>query len=238
MMSLERMRELAWIADAFVRPPIRALVLRFHGLGDPGLRVAPSYSELEWADAGALIVMPYLGPWYWMNRQSRAATDELVDGLYRHFKLLDTTPLIATGGSLGGFASLLYARYARRPVAACAALHPVTDVKFSFSERPDVARTVYAAFQGYPEDMEALFREHSPLSQVEQMPRIPYLFMHGDADVAVSKKAHSDPMVKALLERGHQVEYHAVPGMGHHDLPSWDLHRIQIDFVKRHFAAT
>lgn len=234
-MDEAKMRAVAWIGDEYVRGPVRALILRFHGLGVPGLKSTPSYEELAWADAGGLCVFPYMGPWYWMNRQSRAFTDDLVETLYRHYGLGDDVPLILTGSSLGGYATLIYARYSQRRPAACLALYPVTDVKYSFSERPDVARTVYCAFEGYPDDMETLFREHSPIHQLEHMPRVPYFLIHGDTDVAVSKKAHSDPFVKAMRERGHAVEYAEVEGMGHHDVPTCDLHRRQIEFVKRHF---
>jgi len=231
-MDESKLRKIAWVGDHILRKPIRGIVLRFQGLGDAAMKDAASYAELECGDAGALIVLPYLGPWYWMNRESRAETDEIVESLYKIFKLADDIPLILTGGSLGGYAALLYARYAKRPVKACYALFPVTDVKYSFSERPDVARTVYSAFRGYKEDMEALFIEHSPLSQVDKMPRIPYMLVHGALDVAVSKKAHSDPFVAAMRARGHDVTYREVPDLGHQDLNTYALHREAIDFVK------
>lgn len=232
-MDEKKLREVAWVGDAYVRKPIRGIILRFHGLGDPGVKSIPNYPELEWSDAGGLCVMPYLGPWHWMNREARALTDEIVEALYTYFKIADDVPLILTGGSLGGQASLLYASYARRPVKACTALNPVTDVKFSFSERPDVARTVYAAFQGYKEDIEALFREHSPLSRVEKMPRIPYQIIHGADDVAVSNKAHSEPMAAAMRRHDLDLEYIPVPGMGHSEPINHEVWRKQIDFVKR-----
>jgi dipeptidyl aminopeptidase/acylaminoacyl peptidase len=236
-MDEKKLREVAWVGDAFVRKPIRGIVLRFHGLGDPGVKGFPNYPEFEWADAGGLCVLPYIGPWHWMNREARALTDEIVETLYSHFQLADDVPLILSGGSLGGQASLLYASYAKRPLKACTALHPVTDVKFSFSERPDVARTVYAAFQGYKEDIEALFKEHSPLSRVDKMPRIPYQIIHGTEDVAVSNKAHSEPMAAAMRRHGFDLEYIPVPGMGHHDPLTYPVWRAQIDFVKRSLKA-
>ena len=233
-MKQDQMRAVAWIGEKFVKPPITGLIVRFHGLGDPGLKSVPTYDENEWASAGGLVVMPYCGPWHWMNRQARALTDELIDALYTHYGLPRSLPLILTGGSLGGLGSLLYARYAKHPLRACQAAAPVCDVKYSFSERPDVARTVYQAFLGYQEDLETLFIEHSPLCQVAFMPKIPYMLIHGDADKAVSKTAHSDRMVAEMRKHKLDVEYIEVPGMDHTDPPNYDVWRKKIDFVKRY----
>lgn len=95
------------------------------------------------------------------------------------------------------------------------ARYPVCDVIYSFSERPDVARTVHCAFRGDPEDRQRLFEEHSPLSPIDRMPNIQYLIIHGDQDVAVSKVHHSDPMVAAMRARKMNVQYIEIPGMGH-----------------------
>jgi dipeptidyl aminopeptidase/acylaminoacyl peptidase len=150
-----------------------------------------------------------------MNRSARNFIDELVDAIYKQHHLPERTPLISTGGSMGGHAALLYTRYAKRPVKACMALYPVCDLKYHFSERPDLPRTILCAFRDYPEDMDTLFAEHSPVSQVAQMPRIPYLIVHGDDDKAVSKVHHSDRMVDAMRRKKLKVDYVEVPGMGH-----------------------
>ena len=214
-MNIDTIREVAWVGDQFVRAPIRGVILVFHGLGAPGLKTDLSTEEIGWSEAGGLVVMPYAGPWSWMNRESRRFVDDLVEAIYRQFDLAPKTPLISTGGSMGGQCALLYTRYARKPVTACLASYPVCDVKYHSTERPDLPRTFHHAFRGYPEDRETLFAEHSPLSQVGAMPDIPYLIVHGDADQAVSKTQHSDRMVAAMRQRGLTVRYLEVPGMGH-----------------------
>jgi len=138
-----------------------------------------------------------------------------VAAVYKHYEVPDRMPLISTGGSMGGQGSLLYTRYARKQPAACLAVCPVCDVKYHFTERPDLPRTFHAAFRGYPESLEALFAEHSPVDQVEHMPDIPYMIVSGDKDVSVSKTQHSDRLVAAMRKRGLKVEYVEVPGMGH-----------------------
>jgi dipeptidyl aminopeptidase/acylaminoacyl peptidase len=193
---------------------IKGVVLSFHGLNG-GLKGGPGTEELEWARKGALVVHPYYGPWSWMNRQSRAMIDDLVDAVYEKYKLLNRIPLICTGGSMGGQGSLLYTRYAKRPVRACFANCPVCDLKYHFNERPDLPPTIRHAFLGYPESQDRLFIEHSPLRQAAAMPDIPYRIIHGGNDKAVSKRHHSDKMVPALRRHHLKVDYVEVADMGH-----------------------
>jgi dipeptidyl aminopeptidase/acylaminoacyl peptidase len=229
-MDKKWINEVAWIGEQYVKGPIRGVVLSFHGLGG-GIKGDPSTEELGWAQAGGLVVHPYYGPWSWMNRQARAFVDELVDAVYAAYGLPNETPLISTGGSMGGLSSLLYTRYARRPIAACLALYPVCDLKFHFSERPDLPPTIRHAFLGYGQDMDALLAEHSPLAQIDHMPRIPYLVIHGDKDQAVSKTHHSDPLVAAMRAQGMNVAYMEIPGMGHGGPMPLAVREKQIQFV-------
>jgi dipeptidyl aminopeptidase/acylaminoacyl peptidase len=231
LMDKKTIKQLAWVGEEFLKGPIKGVVLVFHGLGFAGMKEQPSTEELEWAAAGWLVVFPYYGPWTWMNRNARAFMDDLVDSIYREYGLGPDVPLISTGGSMGGCSSLIYTRYAKRPVRACLALFPVCDLKLHFSERPDLPRTILYAFRGYREDMESVFAEHSPLAQVENMPAIPYLLIHGDQDEAVAKHLHSDPMVAAMRRHGLDVEYMEVPGMMHGDRIPLAVVQRQVDFV-------
>ncbi len=192
-----------------------------------------NYEECEWASQGGLVIMPYYGPWSWMNREARAFIDDLVESVYREFQIPESVPLIATGGSMGGFSFLLYTRYAKRIPIACQALFPACDLLYHFKERPDVARTVYSALRHYPEGIEQSIEEHSPLHQCQHLPNIPYQIIHGDSDTAVDRVHHSDKMVKAMRERSLQVEYLEVAGMGHGPIPRLDVHRKKIEFVSQ-----
>ncbi|MGI5867870.1 MAG: alpha/beta hydrolase family protein [Kiritimatiellia bacterium] len=213
-MNMKRIKEIAWLGEDCVGGRIKGVVLAFHGLGG-GLKSGPSTEELEWGRAGGLVVHPYYGPWSWMNRQARTMIDELVDAVYSAYGLADGIPLVCTGGSMGGQGSLLYTRYAKRPVSACLANCPVCDLKHHFHERPDLPPTLWHAFRGYPESMSRCLAEHSPLQQVAAMPDIPYRIIHGGKDKAVSKRHHSDKMVAAMREHRLNVEYVEVAGMGH-----------------------
>lgn len=229
-MNASVIKEVAWVGEACVAGKIRGVVLSFHGLGG-GLKNGPSTEELEWGRAGGLVVYPYYGPWAWMNRQARAMVDELVDAVYAAYKLPARRPLVCTGGSMGGQASLLYTRYAKRPVAACLANCPVCDMKYHFHERPDLPPTMRHAFFGYAGSLDRVLAEHSPLHQAAVLPDIPYRIIHGGKDQAVAKPHHSDKLVARMRRRRLNVEYVEVPEMGHCGPLPLEVMRDNIGFV-------
>lgn len=204
-MDIQTLRQVAWLGDKWLSGKPTGIVLNFHGLGSPGLRSDPTTTELAWAERGGLVIFPYYGPWSWMNRQARGLVDEIVESARAHFGLGADSPLISTGGSMGGLSSLIFCRYTRHRVTACASLFPVCDLVHHFTERDDLPRTIRQAFLGYPEPLEELLREHSPLHQVPGMPDIPYQIIHGDADGSVNKAAHSDVFVAAMKKAGRKV---------------------------------
>jgi dipeptidyl aminopeptidase/acylaminoacyl peptidase len=220
-MKLDPLREMAWIGGPPPAAPPRALVLVHPWLNDIELRTGPRPPEAAWSEAGALVVAPYSGPWNWMNAETLVFLDALVGDVLRAFALPEDFPLISTGCSMGGQGSLLFTALTRHRVVACEALYPVCDLAFHHAERPDTARTLRAAFRREP-DYAAALRLHSPLHRVAELPDIPYLVLHGERDEAVSKSAHSDPMVAAMRARGLSVEYAEVEGMGHGGTePDW-----------------
>jgi acetyl esterase/lipase len=215
--SPEWLEASCWTNARFLPPGSRprAAALNFHGLGG-GIH-SPDASPLEIALAarGILSIYPHYGPWSWMNREARAFVDAVVAGVWKKFALPETVPLFSTGGSMGGCSALLYARYGKRAPAAVVVIASVCDTEFHYRERPDTPTSFHHAYGHYPEPFEQCLREHSPLAQAADMPDVPYLFVHGDADIRVSKARHSDKMVAALRAQGRRVEYMEVPGMGH-----------------------
>ena len=223
-------QDCCWSNIGRINGNIRAVVVSFHGLGAT-LRQGASELDLALAEENILVIAPYYGPWSWMNRLARKFVDELLERVWKDLKLDDSLPLVSSGGSMGGCSALLYCRYGKRPPVACDALYPVCDVPFHYHERSDLPTTFNYAFYGYPEALADILIEHSPLHQIEKMPRIPYLFIHGFADDRVSKKMHSDAMTAALRNAGCQVEYMEVPGMRH----GWDIplkvHQKRFEFI-------
>jgi alpha-beta hydrolase superfamily lysophospholipase len=167
-----------------------------------------------------------------MNADTVAFLDELVDALLARHGLPASTPIIATGGSMGGHAALAYTLKSRHSVARCLAICPVTDLNFHYTERPDLPRTFHSAFRSYG-DISASLREYSPLHQADEMPQVPYLIVHGEKDQAVAKSRHSDPLIRAMRKAGHaeNLTYLELPNMQHCN--PWDHAslRATIDFV-------
>lgn len=193
----------------------KAIVLSFHGLGGCALRSEPKELELFCAEHQLLCVYPYYGPWSWMNREAVRYVDDVVDACITREGLSSDVPVISTGGSMGGLSSLIYTRYSRRTPKACFANCPVCDLPYHATERPDLPRTVYLAFAHYECGLAEALRQHSPLHQVENMPRIPYYIVHGTADASVNKGMHSDRLIAAMREQGHNLVYREIEGMTH-----------------------
>ena len=204
------------------RPPhgtsARGIVVDFMGLGnqwqakpdDPpkGAAIAAS---------GAVYVVPYLDPWNWMNAAAVAQTDFVLDLVKEAAGLPADAPVVSTGGSMGGLCALVWPRYTRHRVVAVAANCPVCDLPFHYTERPDLPRTLRAAFGAEP-DFAAALRSRSPLHLATELPDVPYAVFHCTDDRLVGKAAHSDAFVAAMRALGRSVEYVEVPGRGHCDL--------------------
>lgn len=233
-LSMEAIRQSAWIGDAFLKEPARAVIVVFHGLGFGGLKGGAGYDEAEWGANGGLVVFPYYGPWSWMNRSSRQFVDALIPAVYRRFKVPADVPLIIVGGSMGGQGALIYTRYSPHIISACMADYPVCDTAYHFTERPDLPPTMRFAYRDEPDFMRAL-AEHSPVTQAAHMPDIPYLVIHGDKDTAVSKEKHSDRFVAEMGVKNRKVEYIQVSGMGHGSNIPYEVSRKRIDWVKGFF---
>ena len=167
--------------------------------------------------AGAIYVVPYLDPWNWMNSVAVEMTDRIIGLVLERAGLPPDAPVVSTGGSMGGLCALVWPRYSRRNVVAVAANCPVCDLPFHYTERPDLPRTLRAAFGAEP-DFAAALAAHSPLHLAPTLPDIPHAIFHCTADQAVSKTAHSDKLVAALRALGRRVEYVEVPDRGHCDL--------------------
>jgi dipeptidyl aminopeptidase/acylaminoacyl peptidase len=223
----------SWTSHRSVRGAIRAVVVRFPGLGSTGMRDAADPTELELGDRGILTVWAWQDPWGWMNAQTRDLYDDVVTAVRARLRIASEVPLIASGGSMGGHAALAYAFTSRLRVHACQANCPVCDLPFHYGERPDLPRTMHHAFRSY-DDISAALREHSPLHQADRLPDIPYQIIHGVKDQAVGKAKHSDALVDTMRRRGLRIEYIEAPDMAHCGPVTYEQHRRMIDFVFEH----
>ena len=210
----------------------KSLVVEFHGLGG-GLDMLTDQWPLAriLAEQEALYILPYYGPWCWMNDSSVKYVDEVIDAVIEHFGLDGDIPIVSSGYSMGGQGALVYARYAKRTPVAVAALSPVCDLLYHFTERPDVARTVYSSYAHFDMPYEEAIKLRSPVHLVDSMPDIKYAVFHADKDGAVHKDKHSDVFVGKMKALGRDVDYYEFKGLGHCELTD-EGREIYHNFVK------
>ena len=241
-MNNEPLERFAYAAFPPAGTAPRGIVVHFMGLGSQWQAHegdGPHGLEREGAAAataaGAVFVVPYLDPWNWMNAGAVAETDRIVALAKARAGLPADAPVVSTGGSMGGLCALVWPRYTRHRVAAVAANCPVCDLPHHYTERPDLPRTLRAAFAAEP-DFEAALRSRSPLHLAPDLPDVLYAVFHGTADRLVDKAAHSDKFVAAMRALGRSVEYAEVPDRGHCDLGEDALRRYEAfvrDAVRR-----
>ena len=195
---------------------IKGIVLDFHGLGfTPMMEETPEPAK-QYGAKGGIYVFPYYGPWSWMNTIAVKTVDQIVAAIRNKYNLSDSVPVIATGGSMGGLSALVYTRYAEITPAACAAVCPVCDLPYHYTERADLPRTIYHAFFHYDCDFQTAMKSASPVHLAREMPDIPYYILHGNQDSMVNKEKHSDRFVAAMLESNHRnMTYKTAVGMEH-----------------------
>ncbi|MBR4749565.1 MAG: prolyl oligopeptidase family serine peptidase [Abditibacteriota bacterium] len=213
--DLDNISSFAFTNVSIVKKPVKGVVISFHGLGYNGMIGEQNDYSRSMAEKGIVYIFPYYGPWSWMNRSGVRFTDAVVEAVFKGFSLPKNTPIVSTGGSMGGLSALVYPVYARRTPVAVAADSPVCDLVYHFGERPDLPRTLVAAFADYDCSLDEALRSASPIDLVKKMPKIRYYIVHGDKDAAVNKKAHPDRLVPEMKRAGLDVTYVEVPGMEH-----------------------
>ena len=144
-------------------------------------------------------------------------TDAIISAIISEHKLGEDTPIISTGGSMGGMCALTYMVYAKRTPSACIVNCPVCDVPFHFTERPDLPRTFYSAYRSSGMTLDEALAAHSPLHLADRLPEADYYIFHCECDRAVNIDAHSRKLVAALDGRI-PVQFVTIPGRGHCDL--------------------
>ena len=173
-----------------------------------------------------------------MNSQAQAYSDEILDVLYEGLNLEKNTPLIASGGSMGGQSALVFTRYSRHTPTACITNCPVCDMVYHYTERKDLPRTLYSALYPVNQPLDAALRSISPLHLCNEMPDIDYFIFHCEEDQAVNLKNHTLRFLEKM--KSFRVTFHSVPDRGHCDLPEemwalWDSY-ILSSIEKAHSA--
>ena len=203
----------------------RGIVIDFFGLGCDDMYGEDTAAGKRFAENGIIFLVPYNNPWAWMNRQAVRYTDEIIRVILDRYNLPDTTPIVSSGGSMGGLSAIVYTRYAAVTPTCCVANCPVCDLPFHFTERYDLPRTLYSAFYNEDGDIFEVLKSASPIHLVDSMPKVSYKIFHCDNDTAVNIGKHSEVFVSAMKAAGHDIEYRVVKGIGHCDLPEEERER-------------
>ncbi|MBE6687258.1 MAG: hypothetical protein E7591_08565 [Ruminococcaceae bacterium] len=219
IMNAENLRRFAYVNDEIVKKPIKGIVIFFVGLGGCSMYDKSNEMGEFYADKGILFVIPYHNPWAWMNKQTVDFTDEILDVLFEKHDLSEGTPIVSSGGSMGGLSALVYTAYAKRTPSSCVANCPVCDLPYHYTERPDLPRTLYTAFASYEGNFEDALRSASPYHLVDKLPKeTEYTIFHCEKDEAVNIDKHSNRLTAKMKEAGFNITYYTVPDRGHCDL--------------------
>jgi len=236
LITYENFRCFAYSNDKLIEGTPKGIVLDFFGLGGQAMFDEDTETGKMLAKEGIIFIVPYNDPWAWMNKRAVAFTDELVEVMLAHYGLDESTPIVSTGGSMGGLSALVYTRYARITPVCCVANCPVCDLPYHFTERHDLPRTLYCAFADVEGDVSDALKTASPLHLVAEMPKVEYKIFHCDRDSAVNIGKHSDVFVSAMKDAGFDVEYRVVKDREHCELTDEEwakYYAFAIDAVKR-----
>ena len=215
IINYENLRNFAYVNDKIVKMPIKGIVLDFFGLGGQNMYWDDGKYAKFFADYGILWVQPYNNPWAWMNKQAVSYTDEILDVLFEKYGLAQNTPVVSSGGSMGGFSALIYTLNAKRTPVACVADCPVCDLVYHFTERVDLPRTIYSALYNESGSFDEALKNSSPYHLVEKMPRVNYHIFHCDKDSAVNIDKHSRIFVDKMRSFGFDVTFDVVKDRDH-----------------------
>ena len=173
-----------------------------------------------YAEKGIIYILPYTNPWSWMNKATVKFVDEIIDIIFKKYHLSETTPIVSSGGSMGGQQALVYMAYAKKTPRAAVVNCPVCDMVYHFNERKDLPRTIYSALITENTSFNKALKSISPLHLISKLPKdSAYHIFHCDQDKDVNKVIHSDALVSKMKEKDMKVTYDIAHNKGHCDLP-------------------
>lgn len=205
IINIDNLKSFAYVNDSICKKPIKGIVLSFLWLGSMTMHEIDPIDGEYYAENGILYVVPYSNPWAWMNKQTVAFTDEIIDVVIKKYSLGCDIPIVTIGDSMGGQMALTYGVYTKYTPIACVANCPVCDSVYHFTERPDLPRTFYSALYNEKGTLEDALKTVSPLHLAEKMPKIKYYIFHCDEDKAVNLQRHSALFVADMKEKGHDI---------------------------------
>lgn len=226
--------------EAYLRGPVKGLVIEFPGLDGGsclgGNLTMGNYDSVYAQDFGAngiLLAYLYTGPWSWSSSSVRYA-DAVIAAITAKYALLEETPLVVCGGSMGGYGALLYALEGRHNLCAVAIACPCTDIAFvcDHSIHPEMARTVISAIMKYDMPLDEAMCMLSPTNHICALPDVPYFICSDGAD-DVFPEEQIETFTQKLQSQGLTVTYFPQPDKKHgYFIP--EVRRSMHSFIKFH----
>ena len=137
IITYEKLRCFTYSNDRLIKGEVQGIVLNFLGLGFRDMIKEDPAVAVEYAERGVIYLIPYYNPWSWMNRDTVAYVDELIDVLCAHYGL-HAPKIVSSGVSMGGLCALVYCAYATVTPVRCVTNCPVCDLVYHFDEREAV----------------------------------------------------------------------------------------------------
>jgi len=215
IINYENLKRFAYTNEKYCKMPIKGIVVSFMGCNGyfTSVNDDPPTGKF-FGEEGILFITPHNNPWCFMNSQAQDLTNQVIDVLFEHYNLPDSTPIVYSGGSMGGQSALLYTAFAKRKPVACVANCPACDLVYQ-QRKEDFTRIIYSAAYHQEGTFEEAAKTLSPIHNIDKLPPIKYYIFHCDKDEVLDINHHSEAMVKKMKEQGFDVTYHVVPDMGH-----------------------
>jgi len=175
--------------EAFLTKPVCGIILEFPGLGGSSClggtlerRDYGTYYAKAFGTEGIVLAYLFPGPWSWGKKGAVRIADGVVEALAKKYDLPETFSLAASGGSMGGLGSLIYAADTRYTLRCVAVTCPCIDVLAAYSVHPDFPRSFFSAAAGYDLPIDKALERISPVHRITDMPDIEYFICANGAD--------------------------------------------------------
>jgi pimeloyl-ACP methyl ester carboxylesterase len=227
LITVENIRNFAYVNDEVLKLPLRGIILSFSGCGGQEWFTEDTARGKFFGERGILYVLPYNNPWHWMNQQAVGYTDEVLDAVYKKYPALHQLPIAFTGISMGGYSAMIYSIRGKYKPVRYVLNCPCCDLQYQYEHVQLFRRIFYSAVWHEAGTMAETLIDNSPITLAQQLPAVPYYFFHSETDEVLLKAAHSDRMVQRLRQLGHKVTYEEFTGCVHGDLPEGGENRFR-----------
>ena len=236
----ETINSFASTNEKYLKGEVKGVIIEFPGLGGSsclgGLIDLGDYERdhaVCYGSKGIVLAYMYPGPWSWGNKGAVRMTDAVIDAIADKYNLPENFPLIISGGSMGGLASLMYAIEGKHKIKAVAAACPVVDAIYSMTVHPEFPRTLISAVASYDMPFEESLKSISPYYRVKEMPSLKY-YICSDGEDELIPVEQIEKMISNMRDCGLDVIYRPQPGLGHGGFTSevWDeLHKFMEECI-------